>query len=231
MADSSNSIWTKDLFFIPTLSVMAKRFVLPAPFGRLQLEKYDPPENLFIPYFSHVIGMDIVGHVIDPGESERFQKGDLIMSTGTVGYSDGCSYQSHALVQVIESEIPVLGLSTLPFSLSKVADRNDVAATHVHIWGANGGVGKLAKISGYSVAAVTSSNETTAQAQTRGADYVFSRSDPDLIAKIKSVAPDQRLAFHTVVTEETISKIVDCCKKPITVATAIKYTGAPIDGV
>ncbi|EWZ84363.1 hypothetical protein FOCG_11696 [Fusarium oxysporum f. sp. radicis-lycopersici 26381] len=193
--------------------------------------------------------MDIVGHVIDPGESERFQKGDLIMSTGTVGYSDGCSYQSHALVQVvncckIESEIPVLGLSTLPFSLctaacglyldlglAKVADRNDVAATHVHIWGANGGVGKLAKISGYSVAAVTSSNETTAQAQTRGADYVFSRSDPDLIAKIKSVAPDQRLAFHTVVTEETISKIVDCCKKPITVATAIKYTGAPIDGV
>ncbi|KAK7597450.1 hypothetical protein V3481_004034 [Fusarium oxysporum f. sp. vasinfectum] len=188
--------------------------------------------------------MDIVGHVIDPGESQRFQKGDLIMSTGTVGYSDGCSYQSHALVQVIESEIPVLGLSTLPFSLctaacglyldmglAKVADRNDVAATHVLIWGANGGVGKLAKISGYSVTAVTSSNETTAQAQTRGADYVFSRSDPDLIAKIKSVAPDQRLAFDTVVTEETISKIVDCCKKPITVATAIKYTGAPIDGV
>ncbi|EXL91577.1 hypothetical protein NOF04DRAFT_17806 [Fusarium oxysporum II5] len=197
--------------------------------------------------------MDIVGHAIDPRESQRFQKGDLIMSTGTVGYSDGCSYQSHALVQVvncckIESEIPVLGLSTPPFSLctaacglyldmglAKVADRSDVAATHVLIWGANGGVGKLAiqlaKISGYSVVAVTSSNETTAQAQTRGADYVFSRSDPDLIAKIKSVAPDQRLAFDTVVTEETISKIVDCCKKPVTVATAIKYTAAPIDGV
>lgn len=45
--------------------------------------------------------MDIVGHVIDPGESQRFQKGDLIMSIGTVGYSDGCSYQSHALVQVV----------------------------------------------------------------------------------------------------------------------------------
>ncbi|KAJ0135229.1 hypothetical protein HZ326_21734 [Fusarium oxysporum f. sp. albedinis] len=111
-SDSSDSIWTKDLFFIPTLSVMAKRFVLPAPFGRLQLEKYDPPgpgpsqiqkikKNLFIPSFSHVIGMDIVGHVIDPGESQRFQKGDLIMSTGAVGYSDGCSYQSHALVQVV----------------------------------------------------------------------------------------------------------------------------------
>ncbi|KAM0084779.1 hypothetical protein ACKRZS_002960 [Fusarium odoratissimum] len=175
--------------------------------------------------------MDIVGHAIDPRESQRFQKGDLIMSTGT-----------------IESEIPVLGLSTPPFSLctaacglyldmglAKVADRSDVAATHVPIWGANGGVGKLAiqlaKISGYSVVAVTSSNETTAQAQTRGADYVFSRSDPNLIAKIKSVAPDQRLAFDTVVTEETISKIVDCCKKPVTVATAIKYTAAPIDGV
>ncbi|EWZ46361.1 hypothetical protein BFJ63_vAg14787 [Fusarium oxysporum f. sp. narcissi] len=185
--------------------------------------------------------MDIVGHVIDPGESERFQKGDLIMSTGTVGYSDGCSYQSHALVQVVNcytgawiiypSIQSLYGCLYLDLGLAKVADRNDVAATHVHIWGANGGVGKLAKISGYSVAAVTSSNETTAQAQTRGADYVFSRSDPDLIAKIKSVAPDQRLAFHTVVTEETISKIVDCCKKPITVATAIKYTGAPIDGV
>ncbi|KAM5517391.1 hypothetical protein FOXYSP1_04342 [Fusarium oxysporum f. sp. phaseoli] len=47
--------------------------------------------------------MDIGGHVIDPGESQRFQKGDLIMSTGTVGYSDGCSYQSHALVQPAEA--------------------------------------------------------------------------------------------------------------------------------
>lgn len=79
--------------------------------------------------------------------------------------------------------------------------------------------------------AVTSSNETTAQAQARGADYAFSRSDPDLITKIKSVAPDLRLAFDTVVTEETISQIVDCCQKPATVATAIKYTGAAIDGV
>ncbi|KAL5610234.1 hypothetical protein FOVSG1_004915 [Fusarium oxysporum f. sp. vasinfectum] len=92
--------------------------------------------------------MDIVGHVIDPRESQRFQKGDLIMSTGT-----------------IESEIPVLGLSTLPFSLctaacglylrmglAKVADISDATATHVLIWGAKGGIGKLAiqlaKISG-----------------------------------------------------------------------------------
>lgn len=43
--------------------------------------------------------MDIVGHVVDPGESQRLQEGDLIVSIGTVGYSDGCSYQTHALVQ------------------------------------------------------------------------------------------------------------------------------------
>lgn len=79
--------------------------------------------------------------------------------------------------------------------------------------------------------AITSSNETSAQAQARGADYAFSRSDTDLVTKIKSVAPDLRLAFDTVVTEETISKIVDCCQKPATVATATKYTGAAIDGV
>ncbi|KAI7760680.1 hypothetical protein LZL87_007892 [Fusarium oxysporum] len=119
--------------------------------------------------------------------------------------------------------------------LAKVADRSDVAATHMLIWGANGGVGKLvvqlAKISGCSVVAVTSSNENTAQAQARGADYAFSRSDPDLITKIRSVSPDLRHAFDTIVTEETISQIVDCCQKPATVATAIKYTGAPIDGV
>ncbi|CZR46086.1 uncharacterized protein FPRO_11533 [Fusarium proliferatum ET1] len=257
---------------------MAKRLVLAAPFGSLQLEAYDPAppgptqiqvkvlatslnhldwkrikKNLFITSFPHVLGMDIVGHVVDPGESQRFQEGDLIVSIGTVGYSDGCSYQTHALVQEdscckIKSEIPVLGLSTLPFSLctaacglylglglAKVTNRSNVASIHVLIWGANGGVGKLAvqlaKISGYSVVAVTSSNETTAQAQARGADYAFSRSDPDLITKIKSVAPDLRLAFDTVVTEETISQIVDCCQKPATVAIAIKYTGAAIDGV
>ncbi|KAF4432189.1 hypothetical protein FACUT_8455 [Fusarium acutatum] len=208
---------------------MAKRLVLAAPFGRLQLEAYDPPhagpsqiqvkvlatslnhldwkrikKNLFIPSFPHVLGMDIVGHVVDPGESQRFQEGDIILSIGT-----------------IESRVPVLGLSTIPFSLctacglylglglAKVADRSNFDSTHVLIWGANGGVGKLAvqlaKISGYSVVAVTSSNETTAQAQARGADYAVSRSDQDLITKIKSAAPDLRLAFDTIVTEETIS--------------------------
>ncbi|KAF5978728.1 hypothetical protein FBULB1_6045 [Fusarium bulbicola] len=257
---------------------MAKRLVLPAPFGRLQLETYEPAppgpsqiqvkvlatslnhldwkrikKNLFMPSFPHVLGMDIVGHVVDPGESQCFQEGDLIVSTGTVGYSDGCSYQTHALVQgdsccKINAEIPVLGLSTLPFSLctaacglylglglAKATDRSNDVSTHVLIWGANGGVGKLAiqlaKISGYSVVAVTSSNETTVQAQARGADYAFSRSDPDLITKIKSVAPNLRLAFDTVVTEETISQIVACCKKPARVATAIKYMGASISGV
>lgn len=43
--------------------------------------------------------MDIVGHVVDAGESQRFREGDFIVSIGTVGYSDGCSYQTHALVQ------------------------------------------------------------------------------------------------------------------------------------
>ncbi|SCV36857.1 uncharacterized protein FFB14_06288 [Fusarium fujikuroi] len=194
---------------------MAKRLVLAAPSGRLHqvlatslnhLDWKRIKKNLFITSFPHVLGMDIVGHVVDPGESRRFQEGDLIVSIGTVGYSDGCSYQTHALVQ------------------------EDSCCK-----GANGGVGKLtvqlAKISGYSVVAVTSSNETKAQAQARGADYSFARSDPDLITKIKSVAPDLSLAFDTVVTEETISQIVDCCQKPATVATAIKYTGAAIDGV
>ncbi|KAF5655296.1 NAD-dependent alcohol dehydrogenase [Fusarium sp. NRRL 25303] len=244
---------------------MAKRLVLAAPFGRLQLDAYDPAhpgptqiqvkvlatslnhldwkrikKSLFIPCFPHVLGMDIVGHVVDPGESQRLQEGDLIVSIGTVGL---------VMNGKINSEIPVLGLSTLPFSLctaacglylglglAKVTDRRNVASTHVLIWvSANGGVGKLAvqlaKISGYSVVAVTSSNETTAQGQARGADYAFARSDPDLITKIKSIAPDLRLGFDTVVTEETISQIVDCCQKPATVATAIKYTGAAIDGV
>ncbi|KAF4335204.1 hypothetical protein FBEOM_10948 [Fusarium beomiforme] len=210
---------------------MSQRLVLPQPFGRLQLEPYDPPlpgpsqiqvkvlatslnhldwkkirKNLFIPSFPHVLGMDIVGQVVDPGDSRKFEKGDLVLGPGTVGYSDGCSYQTHALV-------------------------NENFCSK----GANGGVGKLAvqlaKISGYSVIALTSNNETTAQANARGADYSFSNSDPNLITKIKSVAPDLSLAFDTVVTQDTMSKIAESCSKPATVATAIKYLGSPFDGV
>lgn len=45
-----------------------------------------------------VLGMDIIGQVLDGSQSRGFQKGDLIVAPGTVGYSDGCSFQTHALV-------------------------------------------------------------------------------------------------------------------------------------
>ncbi|KAI8721761.1 PKS-ER domain-containing protein [Fusarium sp. LHS14.1] len=200
-----------------------------------------------------VLGMDIIGQVLDGSHSAGFQEGDLIVAPGTVGYSDGCSFQTHALVHEdhcakITSDIPVLGLSTLPFSLStaacglylgtglaKVADESDTTHNQVLIWGANGGVGKLAvqlaKMSGYSVIAVTSRDETKAEATSRGADHVFSNSEPDLVKKIRATAPHLRHAFDTVVTSDTMARIAECCEKLAIVATVIKYTGPDIEGV
>ncbi|UPK96536.1 hypothetical protein LCI18_007471 [Fusarium solani-melongenae] len=193
--------------------------------------------------------MDIIGQVLNGSQSRGLQKGDLIVAPGTVGYSDGCSFQTHALVHEdhcakITSDISVLGLSTLPSSLStaarglylgaglaKVADEPDTT----HAQGANGGVGKLAvqlaKMSGYSVIAVTSRDETKAEAASRGADHVFSNSESDLVKKIRAVAPNLRHALDTVVTSDTMAKIVECCEKPAKVVTAIKYNGPDVDGV
>jgi NADPH:quinone reductase-like Zn-dependent oxidoreductase len=103
------------------------------------------------------------------------------------------------------------------------------------IKGANGGVGKLAvqlaKISGYSVVAVTSNKESMAQVKARGADHVFANTDSDIVAKIHAAAPNLHCAFDTVVEAETMAKIIQCCEKPATVATAIKYLGEDIKGV
>jgi NADPH:quinone reductase-like Zn-dependent oxidoreductase len=90
---------------------------------------------------------------------------------------------------------------------------------------------QLAKISGYSVVAVTSNEETMAAVKARGADHVFANTDPDIVTKIHAVAPHLHYAFDTVVGTETIAKIVDCCEEPATVATAIKYLGWDIEGV
>jgi hypothetical protein len=43
--------------------------------------------------------MDIIGQVIDSGISRFFTKGYLVVSPGVVGYSDGCSFQTHLLVR------------------------------------------------------------------------------------------------------------------------------------
>lgn len=86
-------------------------------------------------------------------------------------------------------------------------------------------------MSGYSVVAVTSRDETKIEAASRGADHVFSNSDLDLVKKIRAVAPNLRHAFDTVVTSDTMAKIVGCCEKPAKVATAIKYNGPIIEGV
>jgi NADPH:quinone reductase-like Zn-dependent oxidoreductase len=86
-------------------------------------------------------------------------------------------------------------------------------------------------MSGYSVIAVTSRDETKTEAASRGADHVFSNSDSDLVKKIRAVVPNLRHAFDTVVTSDTMAKIVECCEKPAKVATAIRYNGPKINGV
>lgn len=68
-------------------------------------------------------------------------------------------------------------------------------------------------------------------AKLRGADAVFSNTDPDVVSKIRAEAPQLRYAFDTVVTPETVTKIALCCAKPARIATAIKYLGQPIENV
>lgn len=98
--------------------------------------------------------------------------------------------------------------------------------------GANGSVGKLAiqlaKLSGYFVVAVTSTEETIETAKLRGADLVFSNTDADLVNKIHAAAPKLHYAFDTVVTPDTIGSIVRCCTEPATISTAIKYIGGSV---
>ncbi|KAK1991600.1 GroES-like protein [Colletotrichum falcatum] len=253
---------------------MAKRLVLREPHGQLSLDDYEPEppgdcqiqvktiatslnhldwkrldKNLFIPSFPHVLGMDIAGEVVDAGQSEMFKVGDLVIAPGAVGYSNGCSFQTHVLVNErdcakIDCDIPATDLATLPFSLATAAcglylglgiDRLTDTSTPILIWGANGAVGKLAvqlaKLSGYSVVAVTSARATPEAVKARGADAVFRSSDPDLIAKIRAAAPGLSLAFDTVVTLDTVSSIERCLGRPARVATAIKYLGPPIEDV
>lgn len=45
-----------------------------------------------------VLGMDISGVVVDKGKSKKFRNGGRIMGIGTVGWSDGGSFQTHVLV-------------------------------------------------------------------------------------------------------------------------------------
>lgn len=95
--------------------------------------------------------------------------------------------------------------------------------------GANGSVGKLAiqlaKLSGYFVIAVSSTQETMETAKLRGADLVFNSTDAEVVHKIRRAAPRLRHAFDTVVTPRTIADIVRCCAEPPIISTVIKYTG------
>lgn len=45
-----------------------------------------------------VFGLDIAGEVVDAGSSKVYKAGDRIMAPGVVAWSDGCSFQTHALV-------------------------------------------------------------------------------------------------------------------------------------
>jgi NADPH:quinone reductase-like Zn-dependent oxidoreductase len=42
--------------------------------------------------------MDVAGTVVDKGTSSKYEIGDRIMGIGSVGWSDGGSFQSHVLI-------------------------------------------------------------------------------------------------------------------------------------
>ncbi|KAH7339255.1 chaperonin 10-like protein [Pyrenochaeta sp. MPI-SDFR-AT-0127] len=255
---------------------MGRRLVLRKPHGELEVEDYAPvrpresqlqirnlatslnhldwkriDNNVFIPSFPHVLGMDIAGEII-AGVSERFRIGDVVIARGSVGYSDGCSFQTHVLVEEnncakIESETPVIEACTIPFSLAtaacglylglglgRIANYCNVP-TPVLIWGANGSVGKLAvqlaKLSGHFVIAVTSTESSISAVKARGADVVFTNLDEDIVSRIQAVAPGLRHAFDTVVTMDTVGRISQCVEKPAKISTAIRYLGESDIGI
>ncbi|KAK2041368.1 NAD(P)-binding protein [Colletotrichum somersetense] len=135
-------------------------------------------------------------------------------------------------------------ISTLPFCLATAAcglyfelgmDRLNNKSTPILTWGANGAVGKLAiqlaKLSGYSVVAVTSARATMEAVTAQGTDAVFKISDSDVTAKIRVAAPGLSRAFDTVVTLGILSSIEQCLEPPARVVTAIRYLGPPIKDV
>lgn len=60
--------------------------------------------------------MDISGIVADQGTSKRFKTGDRIMGIGTVGWSDGGSFQTHVLIDE-NNACKVINLFLASFSI------------------------------------------------------------------------------------------------------------------
>lgn len=103
--------------------------------------------------------------------------------------------------------------------------------------GANGSVGslavQLAKLSGYSVIAVTSSSRTTNRARAYGADHVYSDDEPELVSRICRAHPDIGYAFDAVVSTGTTQKAMQCLSSssPRKITTAIAYPGELLESV
>ncbi|KAL3495039.1 hypothetical protein BJX62DRAFT_233691 [Aspergillus germanicus] len=254
------------------------RLVLTGPSGDLQVQSYHPQpakhgqvqvrvyatslnhldwkrmkKNLFMSDFPHVIGMDIAGEVIDAGDYTSYNVGDRVMAPGVVGWSDGCSYQTHALVNEphlskIPHSITYEEAATLPFALATAACGLFLGLglspsavlrpqTPLLIWGGTGSVGslsiQLARIHGFSPILAISSSSATQEKITRvkshGADLVLSTDDPDLVSKVKAAAPGLQYAFDTVVSDKTVYTASQCLENNKgVIATAITYTGSPL---
>ncbi|CZR56773.1 uncharacterized protein PAC_06662 [Phialocephala subalpina] len=246
------------------------RAVVPSPGADLRVEKYEPmapqdgqvqvqlkatslnpldwkriEKNLFIPSYPHVLGMDISGVVVNQGASTKFKNGERIMGIGTVGWSDGGSYQTHILIDEknackIPDNISFAEAATIPFAFATAAcaihlelgfpysSANRAASPPVLIWGASGSVGnfavQLAKLHGSQVIAV-SSTRSLASAETIGADLVLDSSDPDVVSKIRSAAPNIEHVFDTIVSEASVANCTAAFGNHAgTLATAIKNT-------
>lgn len=233
---------------------MPTRVVLPAAHAPLDLEEYVPTvpgegqvqielkatslspldwkriaKSPFIPSYPHVLGMDIAGIVVDKGTSTRYEVGDRIMGIGSVGWSDGNSFQLHVLIHErdacqIPQGVSFTDVATVPFALAtafcalflNLGLSLPTASTTgkdqtVLIWGASGSVGayavQLALLAGYRVVA-TCSAQSISYVQSLGASSVLDASAADVVEKIRVAASDISLASDTVVTEESVSNCV-----------------------
>lgn len=78
---------------------------------------------------------------------------------------------------------------------------------------------------------MTSTESGIPAVEARGADVVLANSQEDVISKVRAAAPELLYVFDTVVTDDSMMKIVQCTDKPVKIATATKYTGELAGGV
>ncbi|KAI8807217.1 GroES-like protein [Cladochytrium replicatum] len=192
--------------------------------------------GVFIPGFPYILGVDGAGIVFETGAGvTRVKKGDRVAVFSTIVDKRYNTYQEYALANPevafrIPENISFEQGSTVPLGFFTGVDLLYLAlgfplpdakasrftplkpdAETVLVWGAASSVGQytvqLARLSNLRVVATASAHNFDL-IRSLGASEVFDYKDPDVIAKIKAVAPNLQYGIDTVDLDGSSDKIV-----------------------